>query len=476
MMSVRLLGMRCARALSAGVLVSFLSLLPVMASADSPGGPLTAVAHENFPPRHLTTNGKPDGFAIDFLKAVAAEAKVDVRYMAVPSWAAANQAMMDRKADIYPNVGISAARRAVFEFTEPYDVFYLSLYVRSDEHAISGIEDMPGRVLGVQTTNVLTKGYEKNPSLTLKKFATFEEAMLALLSGTVDAVPAPQETFLRISREAGLSERIKVVGKPLREVKRAIAVAKGNTALRDKLNAAVVKVKSSLAYQEMQTRWFGAPTPYWTTARLVSIFSIVLAALATFGLLVHVRGLTLAKRRAQTAEAEAEKVTQDLMRHRDTLELNVHERTKQLRAEIEERKVIEEALRYSKEQAENATRAKSDFLANMSHELRTPLNAILGFSDTIRQQIFGPIGNDRYIGYISDIHSAGTHLLDLINDILDLSAIEMGKLELHREPVAVEAAVETAYRMLQPRAAAGGVNLINEAPNTLPRLDADLRR
>src|SRR3546814_12033440 len=78
----------------------------------------------------------------------------------------------------------------------------------------------------------------------------------------------------------------------------------------------------------------------------------------------------------------------------------------------------ERQLRFAKEEAELASRAKSDFLANVSHELRTPLNAIIGFSEIIKDQLFGPMGNQRYREYAIDIHDSGTHLLSLINDLL----------------------------------------------------------
>ncbi|HER27095.1 MAG TPA: PAS domain S-box protein, partial [Rhodospirillales bacterium] len=88
-----------------------------------------------------------------------------------------------------------------------------------------------------------------------------------------------------------------------------------------------------------------------------------------------------------------------------------------------------------------ASRTKSNLLANMSHELRTPLNAIIGFSGSIKEEIFGPIGNDKYSEYLDDIHYSGQHLLDLINDILDVSAVEAGALDLHDEYVSLSKVV-----------------------------------
>ena len=93
-------------------------------------------------------------------------------------------------------------------------------------------------------------------------------------------------------------------------------------------------------------------------------------------------------------------------------------------------KKAEEELIAARREAERASSAKSDFLAKISHEIRTPLNAIIGFSEVMMEERFGPIGNERYRQYLKDIHASGGHLISLINDLLDLSKIEAGKLEL----------------------------------------------
>jgi signal transduction histidine kinase len=132
-------------------------------------------------------------------------------------------------------------------------------------------------------------------------------------------------------------------------------------------------------------------------------------------------------------------------------------------------------LHIAKMGAETANRAKSEFLANMSHELRTPLNAILGFSEVIKKGMFGPL-SARYCSYGGDIHESGTHLLNLINEILDLSKLEAGHFELHEENVDIANVIQTSRRLVEPLAEKGKVQLSEAAENNLPMIRADERR
>jgi len=144
--------------------------------------------------------------------------------------------------------------------------------------------------------------------------------------------------------------------------------------------------------------------------------------------------------------------------------------------DVSEQMAAEAELIRSKEAAELANRAKTEFLANISHELRTPLNAIIGFSDLMQREAFGPLGCDQYREYLRDIHQSGTHLHDVINDILDLSKIEAGKLELYEEVVFLPPIVERCVRVVAARAEEGGITVRNEIPIHLPGVRADERK
>ncbi|MEL7452639.1 MAG: ATP-binding protein [Pseudomonadota bacterium] len=128
-----------------------------------------------------------------------------------------------------------------------------------------------------------------------------------------------------------------------------------------------------------------------------------------------------------------------------------------------------------KDRAERAAHSKSTFLANMSHELRTPLNAINGFSEILTNELYGPLGDQRYKGYASDILVSGQHLLDMINDILDMAKIEAGKMTIRRQLIDPIDPVDAAVRMIGRRAEDAGIRLIFDAGDNLPDIEADHR-
>jgi len=139
-------------------------------------------------------------------------------------------------------------------------------------------------------------------------------------------------------------------------------------------------------------------------------------------------------------------------------------------------RIVELAENYEQEKirAEDANQSKSEFLANMSHELRTPLNAINGFSDIMKKELFGPLGDPRYKEYVNDILFSGQHLLSLINDILDMSKIEAGKMNLNTEAMNINDIIQQVVRIVRGRADENRLKLIYRQTD-VPEIEADPR-
>lgn len=254
----------------AGFIMSIITLVVWPGCLYSDSNNVTAAVLRHWPPQYeLNEYGQPSGFAIDILEEVAALANLEVIYQMVDSWEEAFDALKNGHADLIPNHGITPERKEWFAFTSPVETFLVVIFVRQSTLDINHPGDLSGHVIATIKYNVGTRLMNHFSNIEHKVFLNVNEAFLELLAGQVDALIYPQPVLMKLAMEAGLEDRIKVVGPPLAEIKRAISVRKDNEALLKRLEPAVKGFVLSKKYEEIYARWYGRPNPYWTPKRLI---------------------------------------------------------------------------------------------------------------------------------------------------------------------------------------------------------------
>lgn len=249
-----------------------------------------AAVPKEFPPQYsLDERGRPQGFAIEVLDGVARQAGLTVEHLPVNAWNEALAALRSGAADLIPDLGVTEARQAEFDFTAPVEAFPVVIFVRASNLDIRGEADLTGRPTAAVETNVGLDLLAARPGVKLKAYRSLREALFDLLAGHVDALVYPEPVALALAREAGIQDRIKAVGQPLAEIKRAMAVRKGNAALLSRLDAAVQAFVGSEEYNRIYVKWYGQPEPFWTAARVFwSLAAILAATLAVMAAWRHV--------------------------------------------------------------------------------------------------------------------------------------------------------------------------------------------
>ena len=303
---------------------------------------VTAAMPENFPPQYtLDASNQPAGFAVDVMNMVADQANLDVSYQVVDGSGAAHELLESGQADLIPNMGITPKRQEKFAFTSPVETFSVVLFVRQSEQTIQNEADLVGHSVVTNMTNVATDLLQDRPGVDLQTVDTMEQALFELLAGKVDVLAAPEPVIWALAESIRVEHRLKVIGQPLIEIKRAIAVRKDNSALLSRLEPTVLDVVGSSKYKRIYTKWHSKPHFHALHIRIISILAglLLLLLLGIF-------------------------ILQQLNRR---LDLIVQQRTnqlqttnQQLRQEIVERQEAEQALQNSEEQLRLVIDATND--------------------------------------------------------------------------------------------------------------------
>lgn len=286
-------------------------LVPTVQAAHPAADPsqLVAAFPATSPPHYdLDAEGRPTGFAIETLEAIARRSGLTIRYAPQANWAATLDALRQGRAGIIPNLGISPARQAEFDFTEPLESFPVVIFVRAATRDINGLQDLAGKRVGSVGGNISAQLLRQHPELTPALYVTVEQALFGLLSNDVDALIYPEPWVWGLARKAGVADKIQRVGPPLLEIKRAIAIGKNHPQLLARLNQAVREFRASREYQSIYTRWFGQPSSYWTLVRLAVTLLSAAGLVLALVLLWHYRATLRINRRLETNIRERERM------------------------------------------------------------------------------------------------------------------------------------------------------------------------
>jgi PAS domain S-box-containing protein len=552
------------RLLALSIVLLFI-LSPVVHASPAAAQTIIAAVPESFPPYYqLNEHGEPEGFAIDVMNALAQRSNLSVEYKLMPGWREVFAAAKAKEVNLIPNIGQSGNRAAFLDFSHSVETFHLSLFVRQDSVSLyKDLSSMKGRKVGVVKTNVASKVMREYPDIQLMEYASFEQMLYATIAGQIEGLIYPEAVGWKMLGLAKQEHELKVVGEPIREIKRAIGVVKGQEALLQRLNAQIDDFVIGAEYQEIYKKWFAEAPPFWSMQRLIWVFSLSFVLLIIGGLLWRQSMLVSMKRRLdQEVQDRTKALMKEVKEHRqakDALKASEHmlqevlntipvrvfwkdrefrylgcnrlfardaglqseadivgktdfdlpwtEQTEAYREDdaqvmasrqsklnfeepqdqsdgarvwletskipllnaedevfgvlgtyqdITSRKETQLQITQARDEAERASEAKSIFLSSMSHELRTPMNAILGFSQLLGMD---KTLSDHQRECVENIIKGGGHLLELIDQVLDLSLIEAGKPELYMENVKVADIVADCETLISPIALKKGVSL-----------------
>lgn len=240
--------------------------------------------------------GRPDGFAIDLMKELAARDHTHVSFNSYPTWAGVVNALSEREVDVAPMLVVTPERERRVLFTRPFETWHVLLFVRREESGLEDLNDLAGLKVGVTANSVVEETLRRlQPQANLVTFPAIGASLFALISGEVSAVAVGEPAMWHVARQAQLTDRIKTIGAPVVELSMALAVRPDRPQLRDRLNDQLIAFINTPEYQRLYAKWHSSPPPTWTGKRVAWTIGLALGAL----LIVIVGGLGLHRRRAK---------------------------------------------------------------------------------------------------------------------------------------------------------------------------------
>lgn len=393
---------------------------------------------EFYPFEYRGEKGDYEGISSDYVRLFNERFGLNLRLVEGLSWNEAVGRMKRGQIDVLPCVGFTDERAQYAIFSKPYIRFQRVILTRSDAPFISGLPDIESLKVGVQA-NTSHEGFVREHSpIKPVTYASLEDSMLALSSGKVDAVVANVASATYCIRKLNLIN-LKVAAPASSELSTLhFAIRKDWPELATIINKGL-DLMTSGEQREIEQRWIALdykpgiePRVVWSIGlRIAAVVALVLAVILFWNY--------------------------------------------RLKKEITRRLETERMLAFAKDRAESADRVKSAFLAAMSHELRTPLNSIIGFTGLLLQGLAGPL-NPEQTKQLGMVKGSGQHLLDLINDVLDISKIEAGQLEIVNTPFSLPDSVKKVVQVVTPLADRKKLSLEVQIAADLPQISSDRRR
>ena len=244
---------------------------------------LVATMPKHFPPIYtVSRNNVPTGYGVAFMELVAEHTNLNITYKSAASWPHAFQMISEGEADIIPSLGITPERINEFAFTQPYDEFQLSIFVKKTTRGINSLNDLGGSRIGVVDTNRGQSLLADMPDIAQVTYANLGQLVAALTAGEVDAVVYPAIIFEHFTATLGIQDSFKQAGPPLETIQRAIAVRKELSHLIPLLNRGIEEVLASHTHSRTYARWHPQQPSYWNTRRVL----LLTAALGTFFVII----------------------------------------------------------------------------------------------------------------------------------------------------------------------------------------------
>lgn len=396
---------------------------------------ITFCVDPDWMPFEAIHQGRLEGMTSGYSNLFAERLGVPFRLVQTTSWSQSKEWVKNGECDILPMIPLTKSWERYLTFSDPYLTYSVGIIATNELPFISGLTDLANHPVGI------VKGYSTweyaEANFPHNKFVSvegIEDGLLKVSSGDISAFLIAVPVAVHNIKELGLSN-LKVAGHI--QIKKELRIGVSHhvpqlAPIIKKLTESLTKEDIGNVYRKWVTLRYETQVDYALFWQIGGVLLIIMATIVVWN-------------------RKLSRLNKEIMQ-RDT------------------------ELQAAKDRAEFASQAKSNFLANMSHELRTPLNAIIGFSSSMKEQVFGPLGNSKYLEYTDDINSSGEHLLSLIDDILDISAIEAGKVELNEEDVSLPLIIESAFHLLRMRADDGKVSLELDIADGLPLLWGDERR